>query len=434
MDEREVDAAIAAVSHAFPKWSTSAFSERAQLLRMAAKTLRADSRWAADITREMGKPVKEARAEVEKCAWVCDYFAENGEEFLRDTPMPSDSERSFVAFEPLGPVLAIMPWNFPLWQVFRFLAPALMAGNTALLKHAGNTTRSALNVEAILREAGLPSDVFRTLVISGDETERVIADARVVAVTLTGSDATGSKVAAEAGRNLKKTVLELGGSDVFIVLDDADVAGAAEVGARARFQNCGQSCIAAKRFLVLPKIAADFVAAFKERAGKIRLGDPMDERTEMGPMARDDLRDSLRRQLDASLRSGAKVVSGGNVVDRPGFYFEPTVIVDSAPEMPVFSEETFGPLAAVMTVKDEDEAVEIANRSVYGLGGNVWTQDAERGMRIARRLETGGVFINGMTHSDPRLPFGGIKRSGYGRELSWFGIREFVNAKTIWMA
>jgi acyl-CoA reductase-like NAD-dependent aldehyde dehydrogenase len=434
MSDHEVDTIVEAVHNRFAGWRATPMQRRGDLLRAAAETLRkrADE-LAAVLTAEMGKPITEARAEVTKCATSCDYYASNAERFLADEPAPSDTPHSFVSFEPLGTVLAIMPWNFPLWQVFRFAAPGLMAGNTAVLKHAGNCTRSALEIEAVFREAGFPDDVFRTLVVPGDRVGRIIADPRIVAATLTGSDFTGAKVAATAGENLKKTVLELGGSDAFIVLEDADIAAAAEVAVKARFQNCGQSCIAAKRFLVVDSVADEFESAFVDNTRKLRVGDPSRDETQMGPLARDDLRSSLERQLSESLTKGARLLTGGHRPEGRGWFFEPTVVGDCRLDMPAFNEETFGPLAAVMRVSSADEAVTIANNSQYGLGGNVWTRDPERGKSIARRLETGGVFINGMTHSDARLPFGGVKRSGYGRELSSFGIREFVNIKTVWL-
>ena len=435
MSPAQVDAAVAQADAAFRDWRNRSFADRATLLKRAATLLRDDrDRLAAVITAEMGKPVAESRAEVDKCAFACDWYAEHAEELLRDEPHPSDSRHSFVAYQPIGVVLAVMPWNFPLWQVFRFAAPGLMAGNTAVLKHAANVSRCALEIEQVLRRAGFPEGAFRTLLIPGGDVERVIADRRVRAVTLTGSDSTGSKVAAAAGEQLKKTVLELGGSDAFVVLDDADLAEAARVGAKSRFQNCGQSCIAAKRFIVTDSVAAEFERLLVEEAQRITVGDPRDERTQMGPMAREDLRQSLEEQLRRTLERGGRVATGGHRLRERGWFFEPTVVVDCPPDSVAFREETFGPLAAVTRVRDAVQAVELANDSQFGLGGNLWTRDVERGVALARRMDTGGVFVNGMTHSDPRLPFGGVKRSGYGRELAEFGIREFVNAQTIWVA
>jgi acyl-CoA reductase-like NAD-dependent aldehyde dehydrogenase len=331
-------------------------------------------------------------------------------------------------------VLAVMPWNFPLWQVFRFAAPGLMAGNTAVLKHAANVSRCALDIEDVFRRAGFPDGVFRTLLIPGGAVSRVIEDARIRAVTLTGSDATGARVAATAGEHLKKTVLELGGSDAFVVLADADLEEAARVGAKARFQNCGQSCIAAKRFIVVEQVAAEYERLLVEQARALKLGDPRDEATQMGPMARSDLRDSLEDQVRRAVADGAQVATGGRRTGERGWYYEPTVLTGCSPQNTAFREETFGPVAAVMRVRDERHAVEVANDSPFGLGGNLWTRDVERGIALARQIDTGGVFVNGMTHSDARIPFGGVKRSGYGRELSSFGIREFVNVQTIWVA
>ncbi|HYA00538.1 MAG TPA: NAD-dependent succinate-semialdehyde dehydrogenase [Candidatus Binatia bacterium] len=434
MPEAEVDAVLEAVHGAFPAWRDLPMRRRSELMHEAAAVLRRRrDELAALITIEMGKVSGEARAEVEKCATTCDHYAEHAEDYLADLEAPSDASRSFVAFEPLGTVLAVMPWNFPFWQVIRFAAPALMAGNTGVLKHASNTTGSALAIESVFREAGFAEPVFRTLVLPGRRVEALIEDARIAAVTLTGSDATGSQVAAAAGRCLKKTVLELGGSDAFVVLDDADLEAAAATAARSRFQNCGQSCIAAKRFIVVETVADSFEEALVAEAERFRTGDPTEPSSTMGPLARADLREELEGQLRDSVQRGARVLSGGRRLDRRGWFFQPTVLAGCAPGMPAFDEETFGPLAAVSRVSGEDEARRLANHSAFGLGGNVWTRDVERGVRFARSLETGGVFVNGMTHSDPRLPFGGVKRSGYGRELHSFGIREFVNVKTIWV-
>jgi succinate-semialdehyde dehydrogenase/glutarate-semialdehyde dehydrogenase len=381
----------------------------------------------------MGKTLAEARSEIEKCAFCCDYYAEHAEQFLSDQPSPSDSPHSFVAFEPIGTVLAVMPWNFPFWQVFRFAAPGLMAGNTAVLKHAANVSRCALEIEDVFRRAGFPDNVFRTLLIPGGAVERVIENGRIRAVTLTGSDATGSKVASAAGEHIKKTVLELGGSDAFVVLADADLEEAAKVGAKSRFQNCGQSCIAAKRFIVVEQVADEYERLLIDEAKAIIVGDPRDPETQMGPMAREDLRESLEDQVRRAVAEGATLATGGRRRGDRGWYYEPTVLTGCTPQNTAFREETFGPVAAMMRVRDDDHALDVANSSPYGLGGNLWTRDVERGIALARRMDTGGVFVNGMTHSDPRMPFGGVKRSGYGRELSSFGIREFVNIQTIWV-
>jgi succinate-semialdehyde dehydrogenase/glutarate-semialdehyde dehydrogenase len=338
-----------------------------------------------------------------------------------------------VAFEPLGVILAVMPWNYPFWQVIRFLAPALMAGNAALLKHASNVPQCALALEQAVHDAGFPSGILRTLLLSGAEVEPVIADDRVRAVTLTGSTATGARIAELAGRAVKKAVLELGGSDPFIVLRDADVAAAAETGAKARFQNAGQSCIAAKRFLVEAPVADEFERRFADAIRALRVGDPLDPATQVGPLAREDLRDALERQVADSVRMGARVVVGGKKRAGKGWFYEPTLLADVTEDMPVLKEETFGPVAALLRVRDADEAIRVANSSPYGLGAALWTTNDAAARSIARRIESGSVFVNGMVASDPRLPFGGVKKSGYGRELSSFGIREFVNIQTIWV-
>ncbi|HZU06729.1 MAG TPA: NAD-dependent succinate-semialdehyde dehydrogenase [Chloroflexota bacterium] len=428
----QIDAALAQAATAFQEWRRASFAERAALLRRAAERLRAEkARYAGLITDEMGKPIVEAEAEIEKCAWNCEYYAENGARFLADEPVATGARASYVAFEPLGVVLAIMPWNFPFWQVFRAAVPALMAGNTCLLKHASNVPQCALAVEEVFRAAGFPPGVFQTLLIPSSAVETLIADDRVQAVTLTGSDVAGSQVAMAAGRALKKTVMELGGSDPFIVLEDADLAAAAETGARARCQNTGQSCIAAKRFIVVDAVAEEFEERFRAAVSRLRVGPPRERTTQIGPLARGDLRDALERQLRASLAAGARLVLGGTRLEGRGYYFAPTVLADVTLAMPVCQEETFGPLAAVLRVRDAEEALAVANGSRYGLGASVWTRDLERGQALARRLEAGVVFVNGMVASDPRLPFGGVKRSGYGRELGVFGIREFVNIQTI---
>jgi succinate-semialdehyde dehydrogenase/glutarate-semialdehyde dehydrogenase len=431
--EGAIDAALAAVARRAPSWASTPLETRARMLRDLAGVLRRDvDILAAASTAEMGKTITEARAEVEKCAFACEYFADNAAMYLADEPSPSDSPASFIRFEPLGTILACMPWNFPYWQVIRCFAPAVAAGNCVVLKHANNVTRCALRFADAVRDAGFPDGVFAVLVIPIDAVAGVIADPRINAVSLTGSTAAGRSVGSVAGAHLKKCVLELGGSDAFVVLDDADVAAAAGIAAKSRFQNAGQSCIAAKRFIVAASIGGDFEEAFAAAARALRVGDPTDPATTMGPLARNDLRQSLRRQLDESVAAGAEIVCGGTAPEGPGFFFEPTVIRKCTTEMTAFTEETFGPLGAVMRVRDDDEAVAVANHTAYGLGGNVWSGDADRGLAVAARMRTGGVFINGMTHSDPRLPFGGIGDSGYGRELHRFGLRELVNVKTVW--
>jgi len=430
----EVDTILAAVAAAQQRSRAASFAQRRAWMRGVAGQLRRHAeRFAASITAEMGKPITEARAEIEKCAVTCEYYADHAERFLADEPAPSDSPHSFVAYEPLGIVLAVMPWNYPFWQVVRFAAPALMAGNAAVLKHASCVSRCALQLEEVFLAGGFPQDTFRTLLVPAAGVAQIIADPRVRAVTLTGSDVTGSQVAAVAGQHLKKTVLELGGSDAFIVLADADLEAAVRVGVRARFQNAGQSCIAAKRFLLVESVADEFEARFAAAARELIVGDPTDPETQMGPLARADLRDDLHQQVTASVAQGARVLAGGHPLDGPGSFYAPTVLAGVTPQMPAFREETFGPVAALTRVPDAAAAVALANDSAFGLGGNLWTADLEQGVALARQMDTGGVFINGMTHSDARIPFGGVKRSGYGRELSHFGIREFVNIQTIWL-
>jgi acyl-CoA reductase-like NAD-dependent aldehyde dehydrogenase len=428
----DIERALAETNERFKTWRATSFAERARLMRRAAEVLRErKARYGALITAEMGKSIGEAEAEVEKCAWNCDFYAENAERFLSDEPVATNAAESYVAYDPLGVILAVMPWNFPFWQVFRFAAPALMAGNTCLLKHASNVSGCALAIEEVFRDAGFPSGCFRTLLMPGSAVHSVIEDPRVRAVTLTGSDITGEKVAATSGRVLKKTVMELGGSDPFIVLADADLDAAAQTAARARFQNAGQSCIAAKRFIVEEPVADAFLDKFVAAVRSLKVGNPMDRDTQVGPMARGDLRDDLDRQVRASVEQGAHVVLGGKPMEGAGYFYEPTILAGVAPEMTAFREETFGPVAAVTRAKDVDEAIALANDSDFGLGAALWTRDLDRAHELARRIESGSVFINGMVASDPRLPFGGVKRSGYGRELAEFGIREFVNIKSV---
>jgi len=430
----QVDEALSQARHAFEQWRETSFDERRIHLRRVASYLREQkARYAQIITLEMGKPITEAEAEIEKCAWNCEYYAENAERILADEAVATNATESYVSFLPLGVVLAVMPWNYPFWQVFRFAAPALMAGNTAVLKHASNVSRAALEIERVFQEAGLPQGVFRTVLVPGAETKHLIADPRIAAITLTGSDPAGVSVASASGHALKKNVLELGGSDAFIVLEDADLDAAAQMAVRARFQNTGQSCIAAKRFIVVETVADAFEQKFVAAASKLRIGDPLNRETQVGPMARSDLREELDQQVQASIAMGAKVALGGKRLEGKGYFYAPTIITHVTTQMPVFREETFGPVAAIIRAHDAEHAVQLANDSPFGLSSNVWTGDVERGRKLARRIESGGVFINGMTASDPRLPFGGVKRSGYGRELSSFGIREFVNVQTVWI-
>lgn len=430
----QVDQALQEARQAFKSWREASFAERGALFHRMARYLRDHKEELGRLaTLEMGKPIAEAEAEAEKCAWNCDFYAENAERFLADEPVATNATQSYIEFQPLGVVLALMPWNYPYWQVIRFAAPALMAGNTAVLKHASNVSMCALKIEQIFQECGFLQGVFRTVLVPGAETSSLIADRRVAAVTLTGSDVAGVAVASASGRALKKNVLELGGSDAFIVLEDADLDGAAQMAVKARFQNTGQSCIAAKRFIVVESVAKAFEQKFVEAASQLKVGDPLQRETQIGPMARGDLRDALEQQVDDSVKMGARVLLGGKPRPGKGYFYEPTIVTQITAEMPMFHEETFGPAAAIIYAHDAEHAVELANNSDFGLGGNLWTRDIERGRRLARHLESGGVFINGMTASDPRLPFGGVKRSGYGRELSSFGIREFVNVQTVWI-
>jgi len=432
---RELDGILDQSESAFQDWRRRPWSERSRLLRAAAGVLReGKSKYARAMALEMGKPLAQGEAEAEKCAFVCDYYAEHGEAFLAQQPRDLDGTASFVRFDPIGPVLAIMPWNFPFWQVFRFAAPALAAGNVALLKHASNVTRCALLIEAVFKNAGFPDGAFRTLLLRSAAVRDVIADPRVRAVTLTGSERAGSEVAEQAGRHLKKTVLELGGSDAFIVLADADLARAARTAADARLINSGQSCIAAKRFIVVDAVADRFEERFTAEMRSRVMGDPLAPRTEVGPQARVDLRTTLHRQVQQSVRRGARIATGGAIPSGAGAFYPPTVLLNVRPGMPAFDEEVFGPAAAVIRVKDEADAVRVANASSYGLAAAVWTEDRARGKRIAAELDVGCVFVNALVRSDPRLPFGGVKRSGYGRELSEFGIREFVNLKSVVVA
>jgi acyl-CoA reductase-like NAD-dependent aldehyde dehydrogenase len=433
-DAAEVERRLTQAAAAFPSWRDFSFAERAILVRRAADLLRENrDRFARMMTEEMGKTLTAAESEVDKCSWVCDFYAEHAAEFLAEQAVATDATRSFILYQPLGPVLAVMPWNFPLWQVFRFLAPGLMAGNVGLLKHASNVPGTALAIEVLFHEAGFPLGVMTTLLVPSARTAELIRHPAVRAVTLTGSDKAGREVAAEAGRCLKKTVLELGGSDPFIVLADADPVEAARQAAKARTINSGQSCIAAKRFLVEEALADRFEEEFVRRMEELKVGDPMDRATDVGPMAREDLLGDLDDQVKRTVAAGARLVTGGHRLPGKGWFYAPTVLLGVEPGMAAFDEETFGPVAAVTRARDAAHAIELANQSRFGLGASLWTADAARGENLARDIEAGSVFVNGAVKSDPRLPFGGIKTSGYGRELSEAGIREFVNVKTVWV-
>lgn len=435
MDAAQIETKLEAAARTAQQWGREPIAKRGALLRAVAERFRSErDELAATAVREMGKPLVQARAEVEKCAWGLEYFAEHAEAMLAAQPAKSTGSRSYVAFRPLGVLLAIMPWNFPFWQVIRAAAPALMAGNVMLLKHATNTTRCALEIERIFAEANAPAGCFGTLLIPGKETGKLLADSRIAAATLTGSEEAGVSVARAAGEQLKKCVLELGGSDPFIVLADADLEAAAKTAVTARFQNNGESCIAAKRFIVEEPVYDAFLSRFAELAAAQRVGDPMEESTQLGPCAREDLRAGIHEQVRATVDAGARLVTGGMMLERPGFFYAPTVVADVRPGMQAFDEEVFGPAAAVVRAADRDVALELANDSCFGLGSNIWTRDVALAERLAGRIEAGNVFINGMVASDPRLPFGGVKKSGYGRELSAFGIHEFVNVQTVWIA
>jgi succinate-semialdehyde dehydrogenase / glutarate-semialdehyde dehydrogenase len=428
----EIDAAIQRAHAAQRDWARASFAQRADVLKRVAQVLRAgQQRYALLMAREMGKPVRQGRAEMEKCASASDYFADNAESFLAPTNILTEASLSYVTFQPLGAILGIMPWNFPFWQVVRAAAPVLMAGNTFLLKHASNVCGCALALHEAFAEANAPAGVFQTLLASSSQVERVIAHPHVAAVTLTGSTEAGRRVASLAGAHLKKTVLELGGSDPYLVFEDADVAYAAGVCATSRLINTGQSCIAAKRFIVAQQVHDEFVDALHSELAKRSLGDPSDENTDLGPLARVDLREELFRQMNDSVHAGASLHLGGHVVPGSGCYFPATLLSGVRPGMPAFDEETFGPVAAVIEARDEAEAIALANHSRFGLGSAVFSRDLDRARRVADQLQAGNCFINDYVRSDPRLPFGGVKESGYGRELSSFGLAEFVNIKTI---
>jgi succinate-semialdehyde dehydrogenase len=430
----EIEAVLARSEKGFQSFRKLPVYQRADLLSDLAETLRKNkTQLAKVITTEMGKIVSEAEAEVEKCAWEAEWYAEHGPQLLADAPAPTGGVNAYVSYLPLGPILAIMPWNFPIWQLTRMALPTMLAGNVVLVKHSHNTQRSSLEFERVVQEAGFPEGVFQNLILKTEDIVDVINDPRVQGASVTGSVRAGSAVASEAGKVIKKTVMELGGSDAFIVCPDADIPKAVEAGIRGRFHNAGQVCLAAKRFILLDKIADEFESLFVEKAKSIRVGDPTQPATRMGPMARVDLRDSLHKQVEGSIAKGARVLCGGKPVEGKGAFYMPTVLSGVTQGMPAFDDETFGPVGAITRVPDLDAAVDAANASQFGLSGNLWTKDVELARKIARDLYTGGVFINGVTASDPRVPVGGVKNSGYGRELSHFGLHAFVNPQTVWI-
>jgi succinate-semialdehyde dehydrogenase / glutarate-semialdehyde dehydrogenase len=435
LNDAEIDKRLKRATHAFAHHRREPFEKRAQLMMTTASLLEQDKeKLGRTITLEMGKLLRASIEEVERCARGCRYYAENAERFLEDEPAQTSAARSYVRYEPLGPVLAIMPWNFPFWQVFRFAAPALMVGNVGLLKHAGNVPQCALAIEEIFCRAGFDEGVFQTLLIEAGQVEKLIIDPRVKAVTLTGSEKAGSAVASTAAREIKKSVLELGGSDAFIVMPSADFENAIATAVKSRMINTGQSCIAAKRFLISDKIYDKFLDQFLERVRALKVGDPLDETTEIGPLATEQILNGVHEQVQKSIAAGAKLLTGGNRIHGPGFFYEPTVLVDIPKESPAYREEVFGPVASIFRVRDAAEAIETANDSTFGLGASAWTNDHAEQESFASELESGMVFINAMVASDPRLPFGGVKRSGFGRELGAHGIREFTNTKTVWIS
>jgi succinate-semialdehyde dehydrogenase/glutarate-semialdehyde dehydrogenase len=434
-DDTEIEKRLSRAQKAFQKYRRTTFAERSELLHGVTELLfKEKEKFAEIITLEMGKLFRDSVSEIEKCARGCRFYAENGERFLEEEPAQTDAARSYVEYQPLGPVLAIMPWNFPFWQVFRFAAPALMAGNVGLLKHASNVPQCALAIEQTLCRAGFDDGVFQTLLIEPEETEKIIVDPRVTAVTLTGSEKAGSAVASAAAREIKKAVLELGGNDAFIVMPSANFQRALSTAVKARTLNTGQSCIAAKRFLIADQIYDEFLDQFVARMRALKIGDPMEETTEIGPLATEQIRQGVHDQVQKTIAAGSKLLTGGNRIQGPGFFYEPTVLADVPKDSPAYREEFFGPVASVFRVRDLHEAIELANDTTFGLGASAWTNDSNEQELFASELEAGMVFINAMVASDPRLPFGGVKRSGFGRELGAAGIREFTNTKTIWIS
>jgi succinate-semialdehyde dehydrogenase/glutarate-semialdehyde dehydrogenase len=432
--KEEIKNSINYAQQAYLKWKETDINQRSRLMKNAASVMKNKrDEYAYIITTEMGKPIEQAIAEVEKCAWVCEYFADNADRMLTKEKIDTDASESYVEFNPLGVILAVMPWNFPFWQVFRFAAPSLMAGNVGLLKHSSNVPMCALAIEQIFINAGFPKNVFKTLLIGSEPVKDIIKDPRIKAATLTGSEPAGRKIAEACGKELKKSVLELGGSDPFIVLDDADLDETASIAVKARLINNGQSCIASKRFIVVEKIYESFTEKFVNAMNRVKIGDPMDESVELGPIAREDLLYELDSLVKDSVSKGARILTGGKVLPGRGFYFAPTILDNLSKGMPAYDQEIFGPVASLIKAKDEEDAIRIANDSPFGLGASIWTKDIIKAKRMATEIESGCVFINGMVKSDPRLPFGGIKNSGYGRELSHYGIKEFVNIKSVWI-
>ena len=430
----EVDIIIYDVNKEWKTWRNTSFTFRSKLMKKAGEILRSDmQKFAELITSEMGKVISQSEAEIEKCAALCDYYADHSQQILNDEIIETDAHKSFASFEPLGSILAIMPWNFPFWQVFRFAVPNLMAGNAVILKHAPNVCGCSLAIEKIFRKAGFPDNIFRSLIIPVELVDRIIANDLISGVTLTGSAKAGSIVASQAGKYLKKSVLELGGSDPFIVLKDADLKKACQAGTDSRLLNAGQVCISAKRFIVEDEISDEFIENQKTLFENYKVGDPMNKSSDMGPMARLDLLENINHQVRKSIEMGARLICGGNIVEGDGFFYQPTILTNVKKGMPVYDEETFGPVSVIIRVKNAEEAIKVANDSIYGLGASIWTNDLSRGEAVARKIEAGAVFVNGMTKSDARMPFGGTKKSGYGRELASYGIKEFLNIKTIWM-
>jgi succinate-semialdehyde dehydrogenase / glutarate-semialdehyde dehydrogenase len=434
LSDSEIERKIQLASDTFLKYRTVAFAERARMMLKAADILESEKAMLGRLmTIEMGKPLRAAVDEAVKCAWGCRYYAENAERFLADEEVETPAKRSYIHYQPLGPILAVMPWNFPFWQVFRFVAPALMAGNTGLLKHASNVPQCALKIEEILRRAGFPEGVFQTLLIGSNKVDRILADPRVVAATLTGSEGAGIEVGIAAAKRIKKVVLELGGSDPFIVMPSANLGEAVETAVKARIQNNGQSCIAAKRFIVAQQIAEEFEGKFVARMEALKLGDPLDESTNLGPLATADAVVSLDDDVQKTIKAGARLLTGGKRVERPGNFYAPTVLTDIPKDSPAYKEELFGPVACIFRARNTDDAIRIANDTRFGLGASAWTNDPKERDQLINEIEAGMVFINSMVASDPRLPFGGVKQSGHGRELSVHGIREFTNIKSVWI-